>query len=159
MKRFYNLYMNKVFIEGAISPAFIADSIAKHSSKTGIGAHTIFLGQVRNDIINGKTVQAIEYSAYNEMAEKEFHKIREAAFAKYELTCMHIYHSLGKVKAGEINMFVFVSSKHRHDAFSACREIVEQIKANVPIWGKEIFEDETYTWKQQTPPPPLRGED
>ncbi len=142
---------NKVFIEGAISPALISDSIAKHSSKTGIGAHTIFLGQVRNDMIDGKTVQAIEYSAYNEMAEKEFHKIREAAFAKYELTCLHIYHSLGRVKAGEINMFVFISSKHRNDSFAACREIVEQIKANVPIWGKEIFDDETYVWKQQTP--------
>ena len=93
-------------------------------------------------------MQAIEYSAYHEMAEKEFHEIREAAFAKYELICLHIYHSLGKVKAGEINMFVFVSSKHRNDSFDACREIVEQIKANVPIWGKEMFDDETYVWKQ-----------
>ena len=93
--------MNKVFIEGAINPVFIAGSVAKHSSKTGIGAHTIFLGQVRDDVIDGKTVQAIEYSAYHEMAEKEFHEIREAAFAKYELTCLHIYHSLGKLKAGE----------------------------------------------------------
>jgi len=138
----------KVFIEGAINVEFIADSVAKHSNKTGIGAHTIFLGQVRDDVIDGKTVQAIEYSAYHEMAEKEFHEIREAAFAKYELTCLHIYHSLGKVKAGEINMFVFVSSKHRNDSFDACREIVEQIKANVPIWGKEMFDDETYVWKQ-----------
>jgi molybdopterin synthase catalytic subunit len=143
--------MKKVFIEGAINPSLIADSIAKHSSKTDIGAHTIFLGQVRNDAVNGKTVQAIEYSAYSEMAEKEFHEIREAAFAKYELTCMHIYHSLGRVKAGEVSMFVFVSSKHRNDAFSACREIIEQIKANVPIWGKEIFDDETYVWKEQKP--------
>ncbi len=140
--------MKNIFIDGAINPKFITDSIAKHSIKTNIGAHQIFLGQVRNDVINGKKVQAIEYSAYNEMAENEFHKIREAAFAKYNLTCMHIYHSLGKVKAGEINMFVFISSEHRKAAINACSEIVEEIKTKVPIFGKEIFEDETYVWKE-----------
>lgn len=140
----------KVFIEGPISPGVIADSIAGHSSKTGIGAHSIFLGQVRSDIIHGKTVRAIEYSAYLEMAEKEIHKIRESAFKKHDLICMHIFHSLGRVKAGEINMFVFVSSKHRKSASEACREIVEQVKADVPVFGKEIFEDETYVWKENT---------
>lgn len=139
-----------VFVEGAISPQFIAESIAKHSSKTTIGAHDIFLGQVRADKINGNTVQAIDYSAYEEMAEEKFHDIREAAFGKFELTCMHIYHSLGKVKAGEICLFVFTSSKHRTMAFDACRWVVEEIKANVPIFGKEIFENETYTWKENT---------
>ena len=138
----------KVFIDGAIHPQFITDSIIKHSSKTNIGAHSIFLGQVRSDIINGKTVQAIEYSAYLEMAENEFHKIREDAFAKFNLTCMHIYHSIGKVKSGEINMFIFVSSEHRKAAFDACYEIVERIKINVPIFGKEFFEDKTYVWKE-----------
>ena len=61
-----------VFIKGAISSEFIANSIAKHQSKTDIGAHNIFLGQVRADEINGKAVVAIEYSAYEEMANKKF---------------------------------------------------------------------------------------
>ncbi len=139
---------HKVFVNGAIIPQFIADSIAKHSTKTSIGAHDIFLGQVRNDIINGKTVNSIEYTAYEEMAEEKFHEIRESAFSKYNLTCMHIYHSLGSVKAGEICLFVFVSSSHRKDAFDACRDIVEQIKANVPIFGKEIFDDDSFVWKE-----------
>ncbi|MFZ4799065.1 MAG: molybdenum cofactor biosynthesis protein MoaE [Bacteroidia bacterium] len=139
---------HKVFIQGAITPTFIADSIAKHSGKTTIGAHDIFLGQVRNDLIDNKTVAAIEYSAYEEMAENLFHDIREAIFAKYDIVCMHIYHSLGVVKTGEICLFVFVSAKHRIAAFDACRDLVEQIKAMTPIWGKEIFEDETHVWKQ-----------
>lgn len=143
-----NKKKKKVFVNGPISPQFIADCIAKHSAKTDIGAHSIFLGQVRGDNINGKIVQAIEYSAYDEMAENEFYKIREAVFAKFDLTCMHLYHSIGKVKAGEINMFVFVSSEHRKASFDACREAVEQIKSMVPIFGKEIFEDETYVWKE-----------
>lgn len=139
--------IKKVFTEGAVTPAFIGESIAKHSSKKDIGAHSIFLGQVRNDVINGKEIKAIEYSAYIEMAEEKFHEIREAAFGKYSLTCMHIYHSLGIVNAGEISLFVFTSSGHRKDAISACEEIVERIKSEVPVWGKEIFDDESHHWK------------
>ncbi|MBI4931466.1 MAG: molybdenum cofactor biosynthesis protein MoaE [Bacteroidetes bacterium] len=139
---------HKVFVNAAISPQFIADAIARHSSKTTIGAHDIFLGQVRGDEINGKIVQAIDYSAYEEMAEEKFHEIRKAAFEKFDLICMHIYHSIGKVKAGEISLFVFTSSMHRAIAFDACRWVVEEIKASVPIFGKEMFEDETYSWKE-----------
>jgi molybdopterin synthase catalytic subunit len=82
------------------------------------------------------------------MANTVFHTIREEAFSKYDLTCMHIYHSLGQVKAGEISLFVFTSSIHRKDAIDACEEIVERIKKEAPVWGKEIFEDETYVWKE-----------
>ncbi|MGY3055440.1 molybdopterin synthase catalytic subunit [Pedobacter sp. UYEF25] len=137
----------KVFAHGAISPDQISKSIANHSSKTNIGAHSIFLGQVRADEIDGKIVSAIEYSAYEEMAENIFHEIREAAFLKFDMTCAHIYHSLGEVKAGEICLFVFTSSAHRKIAIEACNYFVEEIKAKVPVFGKEIFEDSSHTWK------------
>ncbi len=136
-----------IFIEGAISASFIAEQIQKHSTKTDIGAHDIFLGQVRVDVIGDKKVAAIEYTTYAEMALEKMYAIREAIFEKHELTCMHVYHSLGVVKAGEISLFVFTSSKHRRAAIDACNEVVERIKNELPVWGKEIFEDETYTWK------------
>ena len=139
-----------IFLEGAINASFIAEQIQKHSTKTNIGAHNIFLGQVRADVIDNKVVTAIEYTIYEEMALEKMHEIREAIFDKYELTCMHIYHSLGLVKAGEISLFVFISSQHRRAAIDACNEVVERIKKELPVWGKEIFEDETYTWKQNT---------
>lgn len=139
-----------VFIEGPITPEFISDAIAKHQTKTSIGAHNIFLGQVRDDKIEDKSVQAIEYSAYEDMAEESFHTIREETFDKYELTCMHIYHSLGKVKKGEICLFVFVSAPHRKVTFEALEYIVERIKKDVPIYGKEIFEDASHQWKVNT---------
>ncbi len=142
--------IKSVFVQGAINPQFIADSIAKHQSKTDIGAHDIFLGQVRADVIAGKTVSAIEYSAYEEMANLKFHEIREAAFSKHELSCMHIYHSLGRVGIGELCLFVFVSSPHRKVAFDAIRFVVEEIKAQVPVFGKELFEDDSYQWKVNT---------
>lgn len=139
--------LKNVFKEGAISSEFIANSIAKHQSKINIGAHNIFLGQVRADEINGKTVSAIDYSAYNDMANQKFHEIRENAFREFNLTCMHIYHSLGTVHVGEICLFVFVSSPRRKEVFNALEFIVEAIKAEVPVFGKEIFEDESHQWK------------
>lgn len=138
----------KSFVQGPISAEFIGNSIAKHQTKTSIGAHNIFLGQVRADEIDGKTVAAIDYSAYEEMAEQNFYEIREAAFEKYDLTCLHIYHSLGLVKAGEICLFVFVSAPRRKVVYEALNYLVEEIKEKVAIFGKEILEDETYTWKK-----------
>ncbi len=140
---------HKVFIDGPIDPQFISEAIAKHSKKKSIGAHSIFLGQVREDEINGKKVSAIHYTAYEEMAMELFHEIREAAFEMQELTCLHIYHSLGRVNAGEICLFVFTSAQHRKAAIIACEEIVEKIKANIPIWGEEILEDESLVWKKE----------
>jgi molybdopterin synthase catalytic subunit len=140
--------MKNIFVQGAIQPSFIADSIQKHSTKTNIGGHSIFLGQVRADDIEGKKVTAIEYTTYEEMALEKMHVIREEIFAKYSLTCMHVHHSLGLVASGEICLFVFTSSAHRKAAIDACTECVERLKAELPIWGKELLEDASYQWKE-----------
>lgn len=142
--------IKNIFVDGPISPSFIADNIAKHSSKTAIGGHSIFMGQVRKDAIDEKFVSAIEYTAYEALALNRMHQIREQIFEKYPLSCMHIYHSLGTVKSGEICLFVFTSSAHRKPAIDACTELVELIKAELPIWGKEIFENDTYQWKENS---------
>lgn len=139
--------IKNIFTEGPVEASFIADSIAKHATKTSIGGHSIFLGQVRADMLDDKKVQAIEYTSHVEMALETMSIIREDIFAKYELTCMHVHHSLGVIKAGEICLFVFTSSKHRKAAIDACSECVERIKAELPVWGKEIFEEEGYQWK------------
>jgi|TARA_B110000459_G_C16622493_1_gene502675 molybdopterin synthase catalytic subunit len=135
-------------VEGPITPERIAKSIAHHQVKTNIGAHDIFLGQVRADVIDGKQVVAIDYSAYAEMANKVFDDIREEAFEKFDLTCGHIYHSIGIVKAGELCLFVFTSSKHRAMAFDATRYITEAIKEKAPVFGKELFADGEQVWKE-----------
>ena len=139
--------VKNIFTEGPVEAAFIADSIAKHATKTSIGGHSIFLGQVRADMVDGKQVEAIEYTSHVEMALETMSAIREDIFAKYALTCMHVHHSLGIIKAGEICLFVFTSSKHRKDAIDACTACVERIKAELPVWGKEIFEGDGYQWK------------
>jgi len=138
-----------IFVQGAISTEKIAQSIQNHSTKTNIGAHSIFLGQVRADEKEGGTVTAIEYTTYEEMALQKAFEIREAIFEKYDLTCMHIYHSLGEVKTGEICLFVFTSSKHRKMAIDSCEELVGRIKKELPVWGKELMENGE-SWKVNT---------
>ncbi len=136
-----------IFTEGPIPASFIAESIQKHSTQTAIGAHSIFLGQVRADESENGTVCAIEYTAFEEMALEKMHLIREDIFAKYPITCMHVHHSLGRVAAGEICLFVFTSSAHRQSAIDACEETVERLKAELPVWGKEIMQNESHQWK------------
>jgi len=138
--------VKNIFQTGPIEPQFIAKSLEKHQSKTSIGAHQMFMGQVRADKIEGQEVQAIEYTAYEEMANDKMYEIREEVFAQFPITCMHIHHSLGKVKLGEICLFVFTSSPHRKAASDACSILVERIKNELPIWGNEILEDGT-SWK------------
>jgi molybdopterin synthase catalytic subunit len=140
--------IKNIFVQGPILPSFVAESIQKHSTKTDIGAHSIFMGQVRADIMGDKKVVAIDYTTYEEMALEKMHEIREEIFAKYPLTCMHIHHSLGRVAAGEISLFVFTSSVHRKAAINACEEVVERIKQELPVWGKELFDNETHQWKE-----------
>ena len=139
--------IKNIFFHGPIPALFIAESIRKHHTRTTIGGHSIFLGQVRADEKEGKRIAAIEYSAYEQMALEKMHLIREDIFAKYPLTCMHVHHSLSRVAAGEISIFVFTSAVHRKEAIHACEETVDRIKTELPIWGKEFFEDETFQWK------------
>ena len=140
--------IKNIFVNGPIDAVFVGESIAKHSKKTNIGAHSIFLGQVRKDEVAGKLVSGIEYTTYEDLALEKMHQIREDIFEKYSLTCMHIYHSISLVKTGEICLFVFTSSAHRKSAIDACSEVVERIKSELPIWGKEIFEDDSHQWKE-----------
>lgn len=142
--------VKNIFWEGPIPASKVADSLQSHASKTQIGAHALFLGQVRADEkIEGK-VTAIEFTAYEEMALEKASEIREAIFARYPISCMHIWHSLGRIHAGEICLMVFTSGTHRREAIDACNEAVERIKAELPVWGRELLENDMHQWKVNT---------
>ncbi len=138
------------FIEGEISPMLIAETIEKQNSDFNIGAHSMFIGQVRNDCINEKEVAAIDYSCYESMAADVLEQLIAGINNQFQLSCVKVYHSLGRVAAGKICLFVFVASKHRRNAIDGCSELVERIKKELPVWGKEIFEDENYEWKKNS---------
>lgn len=136
-----------IFIHGPIDPNSIAESIARHSAKTAIGAHELFLGQVRADRIDGKDVIAIDFSAYEEMALKEMKAIREETFSKWPLACLHVHHSIGPIRAGELCFMVFASAAHRKEAREAVAFVTDQVKQRLPIFGKEMFASGDHAWK------------
>ncbi|MBP7515238.1 MAG: molybdenum cofactor biosynthesis protein MoaE [Flavobacteriales bacterium] len=138
-----------IFVEGAIPASFIGESIAKHATRTDIGGHEIFLGQVRADTIDGKRVEGIDYSAYRDMANEQMTVIREEAFARWpEMTCLHVHHSQGVIKAGELCFMVFASAPHRQQAREAVAFVTDEVKKRLPIFGKEILTEGGHVWKE-----------
>jgi molybdopterin synthase catalytic subunit len=134
--------------DGPVSQEIISRLIDKMKSRTDSGGHMIFLGQVRADEINGKKVKAIEYSAYVELVEAEAERIKKSIYAEFnDVKSVDIIHSTGIVTAGQISLLVLVSAGHRQHAFQACNKTVELIKKNLPVWKKEIYEDDSHTWK------------
>lgn len=136
-------------IEGPLPTTAVTDMITKAGANTENGAHSLFIGQVRSDMVEGKTVKAIEYSAYEEMVITEADKISKTILSEYDdVKGLEILHSRGIVAVGEISLLVIVSSGHRTQAFTACARAVELVKQRLPIWKKEIFADDTDRWKE-----------
>jgi molybdopterin synthase catalytic subunit len=136
-------------IKGPVTPGVISEIVAKGRENKECGAHSLFLGQVRRDQANGKFVRAIEYSAYEEMVIAEADKIYKSILSEFDdVKTIDIIHSKGLVKAGEISLLVMVSAGHRDHASKACAKAVELIKEKLPIWKKEIFEDNSGQWRE-----------
>lgn len=134
--------------DGPVSQNLISHLIEKIGEKTDSGGHMIFLGQVRADIINGKEVKAIEYSAYESMVNVEAENIKKQILSQFgDVKSIDIIHSKGVVSAGELSLVVLVSAGHRLQAFQACSKTVELIKDKLPVWKKEIFDDDSHMWK------------
>ena len=103
------------------------------------GAIVPFIGTTRNNN-EGRTVIALDYEGYRDMAEKQLARIGEEAKKQWPICKMAIVHRLGPVKIGEASVIIVVSSAHRDAAFAASRFAIEEIKKTVPIWKKEVFE-------------------
>jgi len=139
-------------IKGPITEKEITHLITKMGENPDAGGHSIFLGQVRSDEINGKRVKAIEYSTYEGMAEVEAESIIETILSEFEdVKSIDILHSTGTVKAGELSLLVLVSGGHRRQAILACSKTVELIKERLPVWKKEIYDDNSHQWRQNNP--------
>lgn len=134
-------------IDGPLPPVVISEVVANAGKNTESGGLSIFVGQVRRDLVEGRFVKAIEYSAYEEMVIGEADKINKSILSEFDdVKKIEILHSRGLVNAGEISLLVAVSAGHRHQAINACSKAVELIKSKLPIWKKEIFEDNSAQW-------------
>ena len=108
------------------------------------GAVSIFIGNVRN---GGKfgNVSEIYYEAYREMAEEKMREIENEAHTKWNIKKLVAIHRIGNLKVGQTSIIIGVCSEHRHEAFEACKYIINNVKTRVPIWKKEIS-DESQKW-------------
>ena len=104
------------------------------------GAVDCFIGTIRNKS-HGRQVNALEYTAYVEMAEKQMREIEGEIKKKWMLHNIALVHRIGLLQVGDIAVVTAVSSAHRAEAFESCRYAIDRIKAVVPIWKKEIFEE------------------
>jgi len=105
-----------------------------------VGAVALFIGVVRGHS-NGKEVVALEYDAYKAMAVRKLNEIANEIHSAYGLERLIIIHRVGRAMVGEVVVVIAASSEHRHEAIEACREAIERIKSDVPIWKKEILKD------------------
>jgi molybdopterin synthase catalytic subunit len=103
------------------------------------GAVALFVGTVR-DHHDGKKVTAISYSAFQEMAVKEFGAIAEEAMKRWKVGAVYIAHRTGALRIGDASVVIAVSAAHRAEAFEGCRYAIETLKKMAPIWKEEFYE-------------------
>ncbi len=103
------------------------------------GAVATFQGTVRRES-RDRSVIALEYEAYEGMAEQVMAEIAEGVKARYELCDVAIVHRVGRCEVGEVSVAIAVSAPHRQDALSACRDVIDELKERVPLWKKELYE-------------------
>lgn len=109
------------------------------------GAFVVFEGWVR-DHNEGRPVRSLEYEAYAALAEKEGGRILAEARQKFPVFAAACVHRLGHLRLGDLAVWVGVSAAHRDAAFAACRYIIDETKARVPIWKKEHYADGASQW-------------
>jgi molybdopterin synthase catalytic subunit len=109
------------------------------------GGYTAFEGWVR-DQNEGQRVRRLEYEAFEPLAIKEGERIIAEAIERFGVTHAACVHRIGNLAIGELAVWVGVSSRHRHEAFLACRYIIDEVKHRVPIWKKEHYENGDSGW-------------
>jgi molybdopterin synthase catalytic subunit len=118
-----------------------ADRIAEAVGDPAAGGIVVFSGVVRNEK-NGRPVKYLEYEAHVPMAEAKMREIGEGVRSRWpSVKRVAMLHRIGRLEIGESSVLIAVSASHRKEAFEACHYAIDTLKATVPIWKKEYFED------------------
>jgi molybdopterin synthase catalytic subunit len=120
------------------------ERLAALVSRRAAGAIVTFQGTTRD-------VDQLEYEAYREMAEERIAAIVTDAIERHGLEAAATEHRVGTVALGAASVAVAVSAAHREEAFAGAREIIDRIKAEAPIWKKEV-DAGSERWVEGTPP-------
>ena len=109
----------------------------QRAASTAMGAVVSFVGVVRATE-GAATIRALEYEAFQPMAEHQFHLLFDALEKRWPLASVRLVHRLGVVRAGEPSLWVEVIAPHRGEAFAACQHLIDEMKRVVPIWKKPV---------------------
>ncbi len=109
------------------------------------GGYAAFEGWVRNHN-EGLAVRRLEYEAFEALANKEGERIVQEAIQRFGVVKAACVHRVGALEIGDLAVWVGVSSRHRDEAFKACRYIIDEVKHRVPIWKKEHYENGDSGW-------------
>jgi molybdopterin converting factor subunit 1 len=115
-------------------------AIARRVVLPECGATVTLDGYAREWTRSRRTLYLI-YEAYAPMALAEMKRLGQQAHEKFEIAHLGIVHRTGRLEIGETSVVIAVSAPHRRDAFEACEWTIRELKRNVPIWKKEVFED------------------
>jgi molybdopterin synthase catalytic subunit len=121
----------------AIEP--LVEAVEAGGAPGAHGAVAVFLGLVRNHNL-GRTVQYLEYEAYEPLALRTFERIAAEVEGRWPGARLALHHRVGRVELGEASVAIAAATPHRGDAFSACRYTIERVKQIAPIWKREVFE-------------------
>ncbi|MFF8956754.1 molybdenum cofactor biosynthesis protein MoaE [Streptomyces sp. NPDC014894] len=108
------------------------------------GGTALFVGTVRNHD-GGAGVDTLGYSCHP-TAEAEIRRIAEAVAAKFPVRALAAVHRVGDLKVGDLAVVVAVACAHRGEAFEACRQLIDDLKREAPIWKHQTFSDGTEEW-------------
>jgi len=115
------------------------EAVVAEVADENAGAIATFIGTTRRES-RGRSVQYLEYEAYEGMAEKVMEELAADLETKHELSAVAIHHRTGRVEIGEMSVVIAVSAPHRHAALAACAEAIDRLKETVPLWKKEVYE-------------------
>jgi len=121
------------------------DKLREELLSSHCGGYSSFEGWVR-DHHEGKSVESLEYTSYEELATKEGNKIIEKALELFDVEDIRCHHRIGHLQIGDMAVYVGVASAHRDAAFQACRYVIDEIKHTIPIWKKEYYADQSTAW-------------
>lgn len=141
----------------------ILDSPARYAPPPALdsgGGECVFLGRTRLERhpVHGE-LRRLSYDAYKAMAINQLRRLADDAARRHGAMFIRIHHSVGDVPVGQASVLIQVVCGRRDAAFTACRELIDRLKAEVPIWKREVWADGS-TWSEGTPVAPrgLQGE-
>lgn len=136
--------MDGVRLLGIRDTPLSVDECLAAVSDPAAGGTAVFVGAVRDED-SGKGVVELEYTAHPR-AEAELQRIAAAVAADFPVRGVAAVHRVGRLAVGDLAVVVAVSCPHRAEAFEAARRLVEELKAEVPIWKRQVFTDGDVEW-------------